>query len=79
MSSTEKQNQNDSSLLWECFTNWSQTIEKTTKQKTQQKTAETKKLRGEKKDKTIKTKNERSLSSYGNFRFRSIIYFWSCK
>jgi len=41
MSNTKKQNQNGSNLLWDCFTNWSQTIEKTTKQKTQ-KTAETK-------------------------------------
>jgi hypothetical protein len=28
-----KQNQKDSSLLWDCFTNWSQTLEKTLKQK----------------------------------------------
>jgi hypothetical protein len=43
MSNTEQQNQNNSSLLWDCFTNWSQTIEKTTKQKTQQKNSRYKK------------------------------------
>jgi hypothetical protein len=26
--------QTDSSLLWDCFTNWSLTLEKTTKQET---------------------------------------------
>jgi len=30
MSST--QNRADSSLLWDCFTNWSSTLEKTTEQ-----------------------------------------------
>jgi len=28
-----KQNQKEASLLWDCFTNWSQTLEKTTGQK----------------------------------------------
>jgi hypothetical protein len=27
---SNSQNQNDSSLLWDCFTNWSLTLEKTT-------------------------------------------------
>ena len=31
------QDQTDSSLLWDCFTNWSLTLEKTTKQKPQRK------------------------------------------
>jgi len=31
MSKTGKEK--DSSLLWDCFTNWSQTLEKTTEQK----------------------------------------------
>jgi hypothetical protein len=31
------QDQTDSSLLWDCFTNWSLTLEKITKQKPQRK------------------------------------------
>ena len=30
---SNSQNQNDSSLLWDCFTNWSLTLEKTSKPK----------------------------------------------
>ena len=33
---SNKQNQKDSSLLWDCFTNWSLTLEKTEKTKNPQ-------------------------------------------
>ncbi len=39
MSNTK--NQNESSLLWDCFTNWSLTLEKTTDQKVSAKKAQT--------------------------------------
>jgi len=56
----------------------SQTIERSAKQKNIKNSGNKKSL-GEKRNKTIKTKNERPLSSYWNFSFRSIVYFWSCK
>ena len=34
---SKSQNQNDSSLLWDCFTNWSLTLEKTAERKTSSK------------------------------------------
>jgi len=34
---TKTQKEKDSSLLWDCFTNWSLTLQKTSKQKTKQK------------------------------------------
>jgi hypothetical protein len=34
---SNSQDQNNSSLLWDCFTNWSLTLEKTTQQKTSRK------------------------------------------
>jgi len=42
MSST--QNKNESSLLWDCFTNWSLTLEKTSEKKDPAKNNETPEL-----------------------------------
>ncbi|MGA2385882.1 MAG: hypothetical protein ABSG33_05070 [Candidatus Bathyarchaeia archaeon] len=46
MSNGETETQSESSLLWDCFTNWALTLEKTTQQKAQEKGPETERPEG---------------------------------
>ena len=46
MSNGKTETQNEPSLLWDCFTNWSLTLEKITQQKESEKSPETERLEG---------------------------------